>query len=150
MNEAIELGYLPTLSDVSTNSNGELLKAVAFLNSHLIVGSVYVDDGMKRIYPGNYEYFSMSTSNKITEAKLDLVFAKTYASVKKTGNENLLTFKASDIESGKNSVVIGYNSIQGTNTVIRNFDDSNIIGPRSVIHKLDGFLYYNVNENLLK
>ena len=32
MNEAIELGYLPTLSDVSTTSNGELLKAVAFLN----------------------------------------------------------------------------------------------------------------------
>ena len=150
MNEAIDRGLLPTIENVSANENGELFTAAAFLNSHFLNGGVYPDDGMNNIYPGNYRYYSTSTSNKITEAKLDLVFAKTYVKVQKNGiDNNKLQFKAMDIENGANSTVIGYDSQEGSNCVIRGLEFSNVMGPKAVIHKFDGFIYHKVNESLI-
>ena len=54
-----------------------------------------------------------------------------------------------DIENGKNSTVIGYNSEEGTNSVIRGIEFSNVMGPKAVIHRFDGFIYHQINETLL-
>ena len=122
--------------------DGGFQKGVDSVNSHLILGSVLADDGLDRIYPGNYSNgYKEATSLKVTEGSLDLVSAKTYASVSKlTSNNNKLQFKAADIDNGNTSVVCGYNSTNGTNTVIRDINDSNVMVPRVVIHIFDGYL----------
>ncbi|MFA6588941.1 MAG: hypothetical protein WCS66_01200 [Bacteroidales bacterium] len=149
MQEAIDAGYLPTLADVNTNLNGELIKAVAFINAHLIVGEVYPDDGLDRIFPGNYAAYKATTSHKITEAKVDLVLAKSYVDIAKDADQNKLIFRAADIESGNSVLVYGRGSVLGTQQVIRGLNNSNVMGPRAVLHSLDGFISFEVNPNLL-
>jgi uncharacterized surface protein with fasciclin (FAS1) repeats len=149
MQEAIDAGYLPTIEEVNANLNGELIKAVAFINAHLIIGEVYPDDGLDRIFPGNYASYKTTTSHKITEAKLDLVLAKSYVNISKGADRNQLTFKAADIEAGSNVLVYGRGSTQGTQQVIRGLNNSNVMGPRAVLHSLDGFVCFEINQTLL-
>ena len=155
VNEAIAAGLIPNSSEISENMEAKQ-KATAFVNAHLILGAVYPDDGLERIYPGNYPSgkYKESTSLKITEGSLDLVMAKTYAIISKRliaeqAENNHLCFTAADIDNGNSIVVIGYNSEAGTNSVVRDINDSNVMGPRAVIHKFDGYLYFAVNEELL-
>ena len=149
MQEAIDAGYLPTIEEVNANLNGELIKAVAFINAHLIIGEVYPDDGLDRIFPGNYASYKTTTSHKITEAKLDLVLAKSYVNISKGADRNQLTFRAADIEAGSNVLVYGRGSTQGTQQVIRGLNNSNVMGPRAVLHSFDGFVCFEINQTLL-
>ncbi len=159
MQEAINLGYIPTVASITpiTNSDGtqtapdvnKVVAAANFLLGHMLEGGVYVDDGMERVYEAEAHYTSSSstTSIRLTEGSLDLVNAKTYVKISKDkANGNRLKFTARDLEYGQSTPVIGIASQKGTNTVVRHIDDSNIPARLSVIHKFDGFLHFKLNK----
>jgi hypothetical protein len=45
--------------------------------------------------------------------------------------------------------VYGRGSTQGTQQVIRGLNNSNVMGPRAVLHSLDGFVCFEINQTLL-
>lgn len=148
MQEALDAGLLPTVDAVTANANGEMVTAGDFVLGHFLQGAVFADDGLDRVYmsDAHYKKISNSTAVRITEGSLDLIAARTYVMAEKMGADNRLVFGARDIEAGVISVVSGINSQQGTNTVVRDINKSNVMARQGVIHQLDGFLYYKVNK----
>lgn len=154
MQEAIDAGYLPreiTGFGDSSASPDSITAAANFLLGHFLQGAIYADDGEARVYLGekNYKNYFNSTAIRLTEPSLGLMSAKTSVAVNKKGSENKLEFMPRNIQAGEsnNDVVIGYCSEKGTNTVIRDLEKSNVMTARlSVIHQLDGFLYFKVNK----
>ena len=159
MQEAIDKGYLPRTVDGfadATASPDSMAAAANFLLGHFLQGAIYADDGEDRIYLAdkNYSQYFNSTAIRLTEPSLGLMSAKTSVSIDKfddpvDGQQNKLRFLARNVQAGESntSVVIGYVSEKGTNAVIRDIEKSNVMAARlSVIHQLDGFLYFHVNK----
>lgn len=159
MQEAIDKGYLPRTVDGfadATASPDSMTAAANFLLGHFLQGAIYADDGEDRIYLAdkNYSQYFNSTAIRLTEPSLGLMSAKTSVSIDKfddpvDGQQNKLRFLARNVQAGESntSVVIGYVSEKGSNAVIRDIEKSNVMAARlSVIHQLDGFLYFHVNK----
>lgn len=145
--EAIDAKHLPTVDEVTANKNGELMKTAEFILAHLLSGEVYPDDGLERVFPGNYESYKTATSHKVNVGTV-LISAKTYSFVEKVkGEGNILRFRPDNILVGKDTAVYGHKSATGTQTVIRGLNVSNVMGPRSVIHQFDGYICFEINSD---
>lgn len=140
--KAIEDGELPKLEDVDPQKAEEWRLTLGFVRSHVMIGAALPDDGLARIIPGNYSTFKYTTLNKISYKgdKLDLVNENTYLSIVKEGGA--LKFVASDVEDGTSVIIRGI----GNGTAIRGIQNSNYIGSRCVVHAVDGYVTFAVQE----
>ncbi|SHF85133.1 Fasciclin domain-containing protein [Bacteroides luti] len=140
VNAAVAAGNLPALANVVVTKDKEWAQAVNFVSSQILSGTVYSDDGLSRFIPGNYVTSKCATLYKVNDSSADLVGVKTYAEATKVNGQ--LVFQAKNIEEGSNILVKGI----GTSGVIRGVNNSNVMGPRAVIHLVDGYLTFKVNS----
>ncbi len=170
INNAIKGGYLPEIDKITVEVNGDsdpegaaakaaaLAKGIQFVNSHILVGQVFADDGYPFIYPVN----DMSpleavvqTLHKVTEEKYDLTSKATQIRVFK-GKNNVLSFEPLDITRGNEILIDGrvgtstsLTAISGVNRGVSykgatdNFR-SNRIASRAVLHEVSNFIHYDV------
>ncbi len=143
MNAAIAAGDMPAYSSLvpyaGTLNSVLSPAAVAFIYNHVLQGGIYPDDGKAYIID-NFKYYSTYTVSSMQPYTVSSVTNKSKATVYK-GSGNVLTFKANNITNGATVLVKG-----GDSPVIveRGIARSNIIGPRAVIHEVNGYLKYTV------
>lgn len=139
MQEAIQKGYLPKLTDVVDTKPDSIAKASNFISACFLLGTVVPDDGVMRIMPGNYSRLNMSTVYKVNEPSIGLISEKTTIEVIKENGR--LKFVPKNIASGLKVQIQGVNEA----TILRDVNKSNCMGPRAVIHAIDNFLAFKVN-----
>ncbi len=144
ISNAVAAGVLPSYSSWA-DANGNITDAtknsqvLTFIYNHFLDGTVFPDDGRQYItvdFLNNSSYTvstlqSYTVNNETNKSKV--------TAYKDSGN--FLNFKANDITDGSTTLVKGSGTVQ----VERVFSGSNIIGPRCVIHQVNGYLNYTVN-----
>jgi hypothetical protein len=144
MNKAIAAGDMPTYSALvpSTGTLDDIQSplALAFIYNHILQGGVYPDDGQSYIID-NFNSYTTYTASTLESYTVSNVTNKSKVTISK-GSGNVLTFAANNITNGATVTVKG----SGTAVVDRGFTKSNIIGPRAVIHQVNGYLSYKVVE----
>ena len=140
MQEAINQGYLPPLSNVVPGDAENMAKATNFITACFLSGILVPDDGLSRIMPGNYVSYSTGTAYMVNEPSIGLISEKTTMEISKENGQ--LIFTPKDIVTGATLNVEGINRA----SVIRDIKKSNYMGSRSVIHAIDNFLAFKVNR----
>ena len=90
--------------------------------------------------PGKNKSLSLTTAYKLTAADVDLWSANTLVDVYKD-ESNSLKFRFQDIKSNN------WVKVEGTDPVspVRGEGKSNYMGPLSVIHAVDGIIWFKTN-----
>ena len=112
-----------------------------FLQLCFLSGTVIVDDGLPYMEPGKNKSLSLTTAYKLTAADVDLWSANTLVDVYKD-ESNSLKFRFQDIKSNN------WVKVEGTDPVspVRGEGKSNYMGPLSVIHAVDGIIWFKTNH----
>lgn len=138
---AVAAGTIPALPSGSTEFSAEEKPLVErFLQLCFLSGTVVVDDGLPYMEPGKNKTLSLTTTYKLTDAEVDLWSTNTLVDIYKD-ESNSLKFRFQDIKSNN------WVKVEGTEPVslVRGAGKSNYMGPLSVIHTVDGIIWYKTN-----
>lgn len=138
---AVTAGKIPALPVGSAEFSTEEKPLVErFLQLCFLSGTVVVDDGLPYMEPGKNKSLSLTTAYKLTAADVDLWSANTLVDVYKD-ESNSLKFRFQDIKSNN------WVKVEGTDPVspVRGEGKSNYMGPLSVIHAVDGIIWFKTN-----
>jgi len=158
MTQAINNGYIMPLDSVTPDKVNYLAQATQFVNSHILSGQIFADDGLTYIYPVNTESPNKavaSTLLKVTDEAWGLVNQSTLVQVEKNAS-GLLIFTPMDIKSA-GQVAVAAGTGMTTNlrvqrgkpaqTIYQNSYRSNRIASKAVIHEINNFFTFTVNTN---
>lgn len=138
---AVTAGKIPALPAGSAEFSTEEKPLVErFLQLCFLSGTVVVDDGLPYMEPGKNKSLSLTTAYKLTAADVDLWSANTLVDVYKD-ESNSLKFRFQDIKSNN------WVKVEGTDPIspVRGEGKSNYMGPLSVIHAVDGIIWFKTN-----
>lgn len=129
-----------------------LSKTAKFLYGHFLQGRSFADDGYNFLYPLNLMEPTrtlVGSALRITNERLGLANQRTLVEVSKSGDQ--LKFAPQDIKEGNTLLVKGIstnpNVQRGCVVAATDNFKSNRIAGRSILHEVDGYIYFEEQSN---
>jgi len=156
MQSAISAGVLPALDQVSSANPEAFAQAAFFINSHILQGTVLVDDNISNyLYPANPMELNRAivpVMAKVNDENLGLTNQSLLVEVSKT-SAGLLNFVPQSVIQGSTTLITGASSgtmrvQRGTpaGSTIPNNYRSNRIACRAILHEVNNYFTFKVAE----